>query len=173
MTIQKPHYTPGSEIDRATSWAHSTQGALRLRLPRDTYSAATNKCLARSNRSRLRANATNKQPAPAQFRAPLIWRDPAGWRCRCSPPFGGAYRGKESRNANHRPSEHSCAIPRVLRFGVCAARVRDQGQHQFQRRAHLPRPPRKWTVTFQSQTHGMRSVAKRIRPMRYLPSSTE
>jgi hypothetical protein len=27
-------------------------------------------------------------------------------------------------------------------------------------------------VTFQSQTQGMRSVAKRIRPMRCLPSST-
>ena len=35
----KTHYAPGSEIDRATSWAHSTQGALwplsrELPLPR-------------------------------------------------------------------------------------------------------------------------------------------
>ena len=29
-------------------------------------------------------------------------------------------------------------------------------------------PPGRWTVTFQSQTHGMRSVANRIRPMHCL-----
>ena len=34
-------------------------------------------------------------------------------------------------------------------------------------------PPGKWTVTLQSQRHGIRSVAKRIRPMRCLPSRTE
>ena len=33
-------------------------------------------------------------------------------------------------------------------------------------------PPGRWTVTLQIQTHGIRSVAKRIRPMRCLPSST-
>jgi hypothetical protein len=31
-------------------------------------------------------------------------------------------------------------------------------------------PPGRWTVTLQSQTHGIRSVANRIRPMRCLPS---
>ena len=36
----------------------------------------------------------------------------------------------------------------------------------------MGRPPVRWMVTLQRQTHGMRSVAKRIRPMRCLPSNT-
>ena len=36
----------------------------------------------------------------------------------------------------------------------------------------IGRPPARWMVTLQRQMHGMRSVAKRIQPMRYLPSNT-
>ena len=72
----------------------------------------------------------------AQFRAP-----PTG-ETRCGVSVAGLYhpltvryRGKEQECER----ERSCADPRMLRFGVCATRVRDQGQRQFQRPAHLPR----------------------------------
>jgi hypothetical protein len=72
----------------------------------------------------------------AQFRSP-----PTGeTRCGVSVaglyhPLAVRYRGKEQECER----ERSCADPRMPRFGVCATRVRDQGQRQFQRPAHLPR----------------------------------
>ena len=48
---------------------------------------------------------------------------------------------RKPKDANRRSNEPSCAGRRVLRFGVYArakSRMRNQGQHQLQRRAHLP-----------------------------------
>jgi hypothetical protein len=56
------------------------------------------------------------------------------------PVFPTQPRGKQ--DVDHCSNEHICDGRGVLRFGVHArakSRVRDQGQHQLQRRAHLPR----------------------------------
>jgi hypothetical protein len=60
-------------------------------------------------------------------------------RCRSFTALWRRETAGKTRNANRCPNEHSCAGRHMLRFGVRAANVRDQGQHQFQRRAHLPR----------------------------------
>ena len=117
--------------------------------------AATNKCLARNNKSHTGRKLQRSGDGAAQFRAP-----PTG-ETRCGVSVAGLYhpltvryRGKEQKCER----ERSCADPRMLRFGVCATRVRDQGQRQFQRPAH---PPRTGTAPLR-QIKGARSHRCRL-----------
>ena len=80
--------------------------------------AVTNKYLARTNKSRTGANATNKQPAAQRN---FVRCQPARARCGVSaagssPPLATRNRAGNTKNANRCQNEHRCAGPRMLRF---------------------------------------------------------
>jgi len=94
-----------------------------------SHYAATNKCLARSNKSRTGSNATKKRPAA---RRNLLWASAVGMtRCGVSTaglssPFGGTSRAE---------AEHELAQPRPVFGPLPACRSRDVAGYHL--RMHL------------------------------------